>query len=578
MTILSTEENLSNKLLDIFKEKKYEEAENFAKLILKKYFKNQISLRILSFISYNKNNYTEALNYNLRLLKINNKDSETYFNLGNIFSVLGDTNNAIENYKEAINLKNNYHQAYSNLGLALKKKGKLDEAELNLRKAIDLKSDYYEAINNLGNTVKDLDRIDEAELIFKKAIELKPKFIHAYINLGIVLSETLKFELAEKCYKKVLKINPNIPEAYNNLGVVYKFTGRIKDAELNYRQAIKLKNDYAEAYRNLCDIKAFKTKDIDFFSIKKLIAEKHLSNYQKSDLNFAIAKAYEDLHLYKEAFSYYIKGNTFRFKANGFNINNEIKLFDRIKSFYNEIDKIGINIDHYNEITPIFIIGMPRSGTTLIEQIISSHSKIHAGGELNAINKNVNYTINDLSKNNHEKLLNIRKNYFEYIKTINNKKLYITDKMPQNFRYIGIILNAIPEAKIIHVKRNTQSVLWSNFKHCFVNKGLSYSYRIKDIIDYFKLYKSIMKFWNNKFENKIYNVNYELLVNNQKSEIKKIIKFIGLNWENNCLFPEKNNRISLTSSNLQVKKRIYKNSSQNWQNFKSYINGAFDNL
>ena len=107
---------------------------------------------------------------------------------------------------------------------------------------------------------------------------MNPKFIHAYINLGIVLSETLKFELAEKCYKKALKIDPNIPEAYNNLGLIYKFTSRMNEAELNYRKAIKLKNDYAEAYRNLCDIKFFEKKDIDFFSIKKLIDEKYLSN------------------------------------------------------------------------------------------------------------------------------------------------------------------------------------------------------------------------------------------------------------------------------------------------------------
>ena len=576
--MLNTEESFSNKLLNIFREKKYDEAENFAKLILKKYNNNQLSLKILSFISYNNNNYKEALNYNLKLLKINNSDSETYFNLGNIFFSLGETNKAVENYKEAINLKNNYYHAYNNLGLALKKNGKLNETVFYLRKAIELRSDYYEAINNLGNTLRELDRLDEAELLFRQAIELKPKFIHAYINLGILLRETSKFKLAEKCYKKVIKINPNIPEAYNNLGVIYKFIGRIKDAELNYRQAIRIKNDYSEAYRNLCDIKVFKKKDIDFFSIKNLIEKKYLSNTQKSDLNFALAKAYEDLRLYKEAFSCYKKGNTLRYKSNSFNINNEIKLFDKIKYIYNEIDQINIQTDNHNNITPIFIIGMPRSGTTLVEQIISSHSKIQAGGELNTINKNINYMINDLSKNNHKKLFNFRNKYFEYIKTINKKKLYITDKMPQNFRYIGIILTAIPEAKIIHVNRNTQSVLWSNFKHCFVKEGLNYSFQIKDITDYFKLYKSIIKFWNYKFKNKIYNVNYELLVNNQESEIKKLINYIGLNWENNCLFPEKNNRISLTASNLQVKKRIYKNSTQSWENFKPYINGAFDEL
>ena len=576
--MLNTEESFSNKLLNIFREKKYEEAENFAKLILKKYYNNQLSLKILSFISYNNNNYKEALNYNLKLLKINNSDSETYFNLGNIFFSLGETNKAVENYKEAINLKNNYYHAYNNLGLALKKNGKLNETVFYLRKAIELRSDYYEAINNLGNTLRELDRLDEAELLFRQAIELKPKFIHAYINLGILLRETSKFKLAEKCYKKVIKINPNIPEAYNNLGVIYKFIGRIKDAELNYREAIRIKNDYSEAYRNLCDIKVFKKKDIDFFSIKNLIEKKYLSNTQKSDLNFALAKAYEDLRLYKEAFSCYKKGNTLRYQSNSFNINNEIKLFDKIKYIYSEINQIDIQTDNHNNITPIFIIGMPRSGTTLVEQIISSHSKIQAGGELNTINKNINYMINDLSKNNHKKLFNFRNKYFEYIKTINKKKLYITDKMPQNFRYIGIILTAIPEAKIIHVNRNTQSVLWSNFKHCFVKEGLNYSFQIKDITDYFKLYKSIIKFWNYKFKNKIYNVNYELLVNNQESEIKKLINYIGLNWENNCLFPEKNNRISLTASNLQVKKRIYKNSTQSWENFKPYINGAFDKL
>ena len=230
------------------------------------------------------------------------------------------------------------------------------------------------------------------------------------------------------------------------------------------------------------------------------------------------------------------------------------------------------------DLTPIFIIGMPRSGTTLVEQIISSHSKITGLGELPFVSQFGYPIATGILKCSEESILNFRSNYLEKLKSLTNGNLLITDKMPQNFLYTGLIAASFPEAKILHAKRNPAAVCWANYKQWFRSKDLGYSYSIDDIIKYHRIYEDLMKFWNKLLKNRIYEINYEDLTVNHEVEIKKLIKHLGLAWEESCLYPEKNKRSVSTASNIQIRNKIFKGSSQKWKKYKPFLNGALDSL
>ena len=221
---------------------------------------------------------------------------------------------------------------------------------------------------------------------------------------------------------------------------------------------------------------------------------------------------------------------------------------------------------------------MPRSGTTLVEQIISSHSKITGLGELPFVSQFGFSIVKGLSEYSKDSISKFRDNYLEKLRHLANGNLHISDKMPQNFLYIDLIVASFPEAKILHVKRNPAAVCWANYKQWFRSKDLGYSYSIDDIIEYHRLYEDLMKFWNKHFKNIIYEVDYEALTINYEDEIKKLIKYLGLDWEEACLSPEENDRNVSTASNIQIRNKIFKGSSQKWKKYKPFLKGALDSL
>ena len=262
-----------------------------------------------------------------------------------------------------------------------------------------------------------------------------------------------------------------------------------------------------------------------------------------------------------------------------YNINHDIKLFHQIKNKYIKIKQHSFKTEAYkDELMPIFIIGMPRSGTTLVEQIISSHSKVTGAGELPFVSELGQQIALGLTEINESNLIEFKKEYLLKLKMLSEKNKIITDKMPQNFHYLGLIAAVFPDAKIIHVKRNPAAVCWANFRAYFLSKNLAFSYNLDDIIKYYNLYKDLMTFWRNQFPKRIYEVCYDSLTVNQEIESKKLINHIGLNWDESCLTPENNKRSVNTASNIQIREKIYKGSSNKWKNYKPFLNGLLDNL
>jgi tetratricopeptide (TPR) repeat protein len=519
----------------------------------------------------------EAIQYYAQAINLKPEFAQAYNNMGSALKQVGRLHEAESNYVNAILLNPNFADAHYNKGVILNELGRFDEAKESFFQAISLKPSHAKAYYNLGNTLKKLGKLDEAEKKYSHAIKLKPDFAEAYNNLGVILKQNGKLDEAESIFGQAIAIRPNFAESYNNLGNVLKSLGKLNDSKESYSQAIKLKPEFAEAHRNLSAMKTFKFKDDQYLKMLEIYFDENASEEQLCHINFGLAKACEDLRNFKQAYEHYSKGNMIRKKQLNYNINQDIDLFNQIKS-HNQ--KISLNsLEHNDSIyypKPIFIVGMPRSGTSLVEQIISSHSQIMGAGELPFIVKFGESLARGLAQINSNSLFEFRMKYLKELQKIAKGKPMVTDKMPQNFCYIGLISAAIPEAKIIHVKRNPAAVCWANYKQYFISNKIGFCYSLDDVVNYHKLYENLMGFWSSYLSQRIYELNYELLVERQESETKCLIDYLEIGWDEKCLSPEKNKRSVATASNVQIRKKVYQGSSQQWKNYEPFLNGALD--
>lgn len=537
--------NQIDTLLKHYQSKNYIKAEEFALSLVENFPGHDFAWKILSIVFKKNGKISKSLTANEKLVEIAPQNALAHYNLGN---------------------------SYRELGKFLK-------AEASYKKAISFKPDLFEAYYNLGIVSKNNYKLEEAEKYYKQAIHLKPNFAESYNNLGTVLDSLGKLTESEIYYKKAITLKPNLSEAYNNLGTNLEQQGKLNDAQIIYEKAILINPGLANVHRQLSLIKKFDSYDKHYHLIQKIYLDKNISDDQRCHINFALAKIHEDLGNFEKAFQHILEGNNIKKKMVKYNIKKDIELFDQIKLSYQKIRK---NIPKINksksELTPIFIIGMPRSGTTLVEQIISSHSKVTGLGELPFVSQFGYPVTTGLSECNEEFILKFRNDYLKKLESLRNNNLITTDKMPQNFLFVGLIAASFPEAKILHVKRNPAAVCWSIYKQWFKSNNLGYSYSIEDIIEYYKLYENLMEFWNNVLKNKIYKVDYESLTINHEYEIKKIIKYLELSWEKDCLSPEKNNRSISTASNIQIRSKIFKSSSEKWKKYKPFLKGVLNNL
>ena len=431
----------------------------------------------------------------------------------------------------------------------------------------------------VGAANKGLGQLDEAAKAFKKALSIKPDYAEVHYNIGIILKEHGELDEAIKAYNKALAIKPDYAEAYNNMGNVLTEQGKLEGAIDAYNKALSIKPDYAEAHRNLSFIKEYTLQDKQFLKLQKLYKRDDLSENTRCHLSFTLAKMYEDIGKLDKAYSHLSEGNALRKKVLNYSIEQDKSLFSKLKIAQPELLKNSLKIRESSaDLTPIFIIGMPRSGTTLIEQIVSSHSEVVGAGELNYVSQfGLNLSV-EPEAINATAISKFRDNYLRSISNRANGQPIVTDKMPQNFRFIPLICAAFPEAKIIHVQRNAAATCWSNYKQYFVSNSLGYCYDLMDVVEYYKLYKDLMEFWQSEYSGRIYNLNYEHLTADQENQTRKLIKQIGLNWEEVCLSPHENKRSVRTASSQQIRQKVYQGSSEAWRKYEPFLNGAFDGL
>jgi len=478
------------------------------------------------------------------------------------------------------NLKvNNPSQKQLSSLLEYYQNGRFDDAE---KLAVSITNEFPKhqfSWKVLGAVLEATGRKSEAVDAKQTAVALSPQDAEAHSNLAVTLQKLGRLDEALASCRQAIALKPDLAEAHYNLGNTLQKLGRLDEALASYTQAIALKPDFAEAHQALTSMKKFDAQDEQYSKMLELYLDEGISEEQRCHINFSLAKACEDLGDYEQAYTYYGEGNVLRKKLLNYDINRDIELFRKIKFNYSQIAQNSLEPDKLSKnLMPVFIVGMPRSGTTLVEQIVSSHSKVTGAGELDCARQFGAAIATGITGANNESLLDFRSKYLDKLKNVSNGNHIVTDKMPQNFRYIGLLASAFPEAKIIHVKRNPAAVCWANYKQYFTSKNIGYCYAIDDVVSYHKLYKNLMEFWTNTLSNRIYNLDYEQLTVNQESETRQLIDYLGLDWDENCLSPQNNTRSVATASNVQVRKKVYRGSSEQWRKYQPFLNGALDGL
>ena len=383
------------------------------------------------------------------------------------------------------------------------------------------------------------------------------------------MKENNNYEDLINVYKKILKLDNNNVKTIYNLGSAYLFLGDINKGRECFEKAIQIDKSHVPSLRNYVSITKI-NKENKIFKKLEDIDLNNINNENKILLNNALSKGYFDLDNVKKGFNYLNESNLIKKNISKFSIKKQEIQFQNIKKFFLDCESLNTNFDSKIESNPLFIVGMPRSGTSLLEQILSSHSKIHGAGELNFLQKVIYKKGLKKTNNMNDYFSDIRKYYYNQITKI-SKNSFIIDKLPINFKWIGFILKSFPEAKIIHIKRNPMAVCWSNYKTHFFDSGMDFSLDQKEVAIYYSLYLNIIKFWKEIFKDKILDINYEDFVLNFKEQTKSILDYLDLEWEDQIKNYTTNKRAISTASFQQVREKIKKNTSDDWKMYRKYL-------
>ena len=529
--------------------------------------------------AYRDGDLKAALRLYQRLLKGQPNDPAILFYIGNVYRQQGKLMPAAKAYRKALSLDPNFFEALLNLAIVLRKSGSFQQALKVIRQALHLRPESAQALNSAGTIYYKLGKRKIALQYYQKAIERSPDFPEAHYNAGNIYKKNGMLDAAEASYREALGIKPDFYQAINSLGNLYRIQGRNQKAMQAYEKSIAVKPDYVQAYRNIAVIRQFSQEDQIICGMKSLIANPRSNNTDRISLNFSLGKAYEDLKQYDVAFAYLAEGN--RLKRSMFKYNrseNEI-LFDKIKkvftpTFFKKKSKCGVD-----DTTPIFVVGMPRSGTSMVEQILASHPDVYGAGELSTLDQIVTAYGNKNAKKPYPTFLkdisdkdfsDMGTAYIESVRNKDRRAIFITDKMPQNFLFVGLIKIIMPKATIIHCVRNPLDTCLSIFKNDFTHLH-RYAYDLMEIGHYYQLYRGLMQDWHDKLPKFIHDFHYEDLVTDPEHQVRKLLHCCDLEWNDQCLLFHESSRPVMTASTAQIRKPFYRDSINLWKEYKNQL-------
>ena len=534
---------------------------------------------ILGVIHARMGQFDAALACYDRSLKIAPDYADALNNRGNALADLGQQEAALASFNEALRVKPDFAQAHNNRGNVLRSIGLLDEAAASFRQAVRLNPQYAAALNSLGNTLREQGKYHEALDSLTRATAMAPGFVEAHNSLGNLHCDMGRPELALENYRTALKVHAGFAEGHCNLGHALSELGRYEEAAGSYQEALRLRPGYAEVHSHLSQIRTYRRDDPHFSTMLARLDQPGVSEEETMYLDFALGKAFDDIGEVDRAFEYLSEANRLKKKALGYSIERDRTDFALIKSWFaakNPATSLGATRDEPGARRPIFVVGMPRSGTTLVEQILASHSRVYGAGELETVPRILNPLLKLPAANRTdaikpETFSRLRESYLENLQALHCAKPVVTDKLPGNFKWVGFLLTAMPEAKIVHLRRDPAATCWSIFRHHFGGGGHGYSYDLADVAECYGLYADLMEFWHSTFPGRVYDLSYESLTEDQERETRGLLEYCGLDWEDQCLAFHETRRSVQTLSRQQVRQPMYQGSSQAWRKYQTHL-------
>ncbi|MEO0424628.1 MAG: sulfotransferase [Pseudomonadota bacterium] len=504
----------------------------------------------------------------------------------------GEVAKAEKIYRDLLRKNPNDVDALRLLGVLNVKRERYDDATAMFRRAVQLAPDFWKAWINLGTALSEQQKFDEADAAYREALALQPGSVHTLERLGANAMKASDLDASVDWLRKSLAISDDHFPSWLCLGHALKTLGQQEEAIEAYRRCIEVKGDFGEAYWSLANLKTFRFDDDELAAMGTHLANVTDATDEEAQdaeiaFSFALGKAWEDRGDYSKAFEHYYHGNSKkRFKVTYDPIEFQdstdriIEVFTR--EFFAEREGWG-----YADDSPILILGLPRSGSTLLEQILASHSQVEGTAELHyllraATQSGLNRTdgirypqvMHELAAHHIE---GIGQEYIENTAKHRTGSAYFTDKMPNNFPAIGFLHTILPNAKVIDARRHPLDSCLGTFKQLFAS-GQVFSYDLYDLAHYYSQYIRLMDHWAEVLPGKVLTVHYEQTVADLETQARAIANHCGLPWEEGMLAFHENKRAVRTASSEQVRQPIYSSSVALWRRYEAQLDELIDYL
>ena len=514
-------------------------------------------------------------------LKASPSHFDTLHHLALLRAQLGELEDAKKLIRKALNQNPRSAEAYNTLGYIMQAQRRYDDACAHYRKALAIKPDYAEALNNLGNALMGLEAHEAARDSYQRALALRPDLADTHKNLAGALLALGQYDAAVAGCESALALRPDLAAAHFHMGVALETLGRLEGSRKAYAAAVSYAPRTTRYHLSLAEAKRFSADDPQLVALEGLAREiGSLPKEEQMHLHFALGKAYGDVGRRELAFHHLLEGNALKRQQVAYHEEQSLGLFDRTRAVFSaELMREKAGFGEPSSV-PIFILGMPRSGTTLIEQILASHPRVYGAGELPAFDRAVTALGSDgpaisfpeiVPSLTGAQLRQLGKSYLANVAAIAPEAARITDKMPANFRYVGLIHLALPNARIIHTQRDPIDTCLSCFSKLFAGDQ-PFAYDLRELGRYYRAYEQVMAHWRAVLPPGVMlEVRYEDVVADLESQARRIIAHAGLEWDDACLAFYKTQRPVQTASASQVRQPIYATSVGRWVPYRHLI-------
>jgi tetratricopeptide (TPR) repeat protein len=536
-------------------------------------------------------------------------------NLGLVLFQLGQGDAAVEEFHTAIAIEPEAERVHNNLGVVLEAMGRLDEAIPNFRRSLELAPEQAEVNNNLGAAMHATGAFQEAEQRLLEAARIDPSIANVQYNLSRVYLDQGKLDAAMSAARKAVDLNPRYPDyfialgavqraagdtegslsslraavaldpahamALNDMGVSLLILGRFDEAESSFRRALDADPRLAIAHENLAKTRRFgddDRKQIEY--VEALASAANQTDEGQSHLHFALSKMFDDIGEYQRAFEHAQSGNALEHKRMRFDADTGRSFIERSRQIFDAAFVEEKSVLGNPSEAPIFIVGMLRSGTTLVEQIFASHPAIYAGGErefFRGVARQLAQRIGNgqpypecLQLLDAETIGAISSEYLEEFSRQSGDAVRFTDKNPLNFEHLGLIMLTFPNARIIHCRRDAMDVCLSIYLQHFSERH-DFAYSFTDIAEFYGQYEQLMAHWHSVFPGRIHDVQYEDLVADFETVSRGMFEYLNLAWDDKCLAFHKTSRPIGTASHWQVRQPLYNRSVARWRQYEPYL-------